>query len=81
MEGPWVVPLKIVSGDPAIQDGHHGPTFIIVSDIPARHQICLPEKKMLTLLCIEVPHNVVDKRPHNVFTLLYYVHRCTSQVL
>ena len=47
MEGPWVAPLKIVSGDPAIQDGHHGPTFIIVSDIPSRHQICLPEKKCL----------------------------------
>jgi hypothetical protein len=27
MEGPWVVPLKIVSGDPAIKDGHYGPTW------------------------------------------------------
>ena len=61
--------------------------FIIVSDIPARHQICLPEKNAyitmhrstpqcvyFMLLYIEEPNNVVDKRPHNVSTLLYYVH-------
>lgn len=69
--------------------------LIIVSDIPARHQICLPEKNAyitmhrstpqccgqatpecvyLMLLYIEEPNNAVDKRPHNVSILLYYVH-------